>query len=129
LQYSRHRKAIERMYTDRATISREIESESPSGETKQTQAAVYENQLCRISQKALSQNAQSEAQNDVRYETKLFIAPELDIRQGDGIDIARGQIRNGVWSPLAGKILTYTAGEPFPYSTHQEISVQRRGYA
>jgi len=118
MQYSRHRKAIERMYTDRATISREIESESPSGETKLTQAAVFEDQPCRISQKALSQNTQSEAQNDVRYETKLFIAPELDIRQGDSIDIVRGSV-----------MLHYTAGEPFPYTTHQEISVQRRGYA
>jgi hypothetical protein len=116
-----HRHAIERMYTDRATIMRVVETQKESGETVQSigPVAVYEEEPCYLSQIALGKNSQTEAQNDVLYESKLFIAPELVIKQGDVIEVTR-----------AGRLFVYTAGEPFPpYSSHQELSLQRRGYA
>lgn len=106
------------MYEDRATISRHMEIEKPSGETVEALAPIYTDQPCRISQKSLGSNDQTEAQNQIQYEIKLFISPELDIRQGDAIEVARGSV-----------IRTYTAGEPFLYPTHQEISLQRKEYA
>ncbi len=120
MNYSQHRAAIESLYEDRATISRYIETKVGSGATKLSKdpVPVYADQPCRISQKALGTNDQTEAQNNVRYETKLFIAPELEIKQGDLIDIARGSVTR-----------SYTAGEPFPYWSHQEISLERRGYS
>jgi hypothetical protein len=87
-------------------------------ETKQVLQPVHVDRPCRISQRALGTNGQTEAQNDIRYETKLFIAPELEIRQGDSIEVTRG-----------GVMRRYTAGEPFVYSTHQEVSLQRKGWA
>ncbi|WP_254777654.1 ABC transporter ATP-binding protein [Paenibacillus naphthalenovorans] len=123
LNVSQHRKAIERMYTDRATISRHIEIQKPSGETVLTPdpIPVYTDQPCYLSQTGFAKNDQTEAQNDIQYEAKLFIAPELIIQQGDIVAVTRGS---------TGRIWVYTAGEPFPpYSTHQEISLQREGYA
>lgn len=118
--YSKHHRAIERMYTDRATIRRYVETTASSGETKLSEEPepIYVDQPCRISQMMLGKNAQSEAQNVTLYEMKLFIAPEIVIKQGDEIDVTRGSV-----------VYHCQAGEPFSYSTHQEVSLQRRGYA
>ena len=119
MNLTRHRRAIERMYTDRATIYRHQPVKDP--ETKTTKLVpqpVYTDQPCRISQRALGQNNQTEAQNEIRYETKLFIAPEVEIRQGDLLEVTRGTVTR-----------RYTAGEPFLYSTHQEVSIQREEWA
>lgn len=124
MSVSRYRRAIERMYTDRCTISRHQSVKDPvTKETKQVPQPVYEDQPCRISQRALGTNGQTEAQNNIAYETKLFIAPELEIRQGDVIEVVRGEVTRG------GVMRRYTAGEPFVYSTHQEVSLQRKGWA
>lgn len=116
IPYHANRQAIEQLYEDRATISRHMEYEDPvTRETKQGLQPVYENQPCRISQRALGTNAQTEAVNQIAYETKLFISPDVDIRQGDVIEVTRGSAKR-----------TYTAGEPFLYPTHQEVSLQRK---
>lgn len=119
MNLSRHRRAIERLYTDRCMISRhEKVKDSVTKETKLVPVPIYEDQPCRISQRALGTNQQSEAQNDIAYETKLFISPEIEIKQGDLLEVTRGAVTR-----------KYTAGEPFPYPTHQEISLQREEWA
>lgn len=119
MDLTRHRRAIEKMYTDRATVYRHQQVKDPvTKETRLIPQPVYTDQPCRISQRALAQNGQTEAQNNIAYETKLFIAPELGIRQGDSIEVTR----NGVTRQ-------YTAGEPFLYSTHQEVSLMRKEWA
>lgn len=129
MNLTKHRQAIERMYTDRCTISRPTKSKDPTTkETKLLPVQIYADQPCRLSQKQQAQNGQTEAQNDVRYESKLFISPELDIRQGDEIEVTRGHLTAAGWMPIAAP-RQYQAGEPFPYPTHQEISLQRRDYA
>lgn len=110
----RYRLALERTYTDRLTVQR-IEKVKVNGETKQHLVTVYTDQPCRISQKSLGTNGQTESVNRIAYETKLFLAPELEIKQGDTLTVTRGHITR-----------TYTAGEPFPYPSHQEISIQRK---
>lgn len=117
--FERHRKAIEKLYTDRTTIYRYEKVKDPiSHETKLVPVPVYSDQPCRISQKALGSNGQTEAQNDITYETKLFVAPELEIKQGDVLEVTRGTVTR-----------KYTAGEPFLYPTHQEVSIQRKEWA
>ncbi|OAJ75829.1 ABC transporter ATP-binding protein [Brevibacillus sp. SKDU10] len=120
MNYAKHRMALERMYEDRATVKRITETETPWGETKvETEPTIiYEDQPCRLSQKALGTNGQTATVNQVVYETKLFISPDIVILQGDEIEVTgRGVTR------------TYTAGEPFLYPTHQEISIQRKDKA
>jgi hypothetical protein len=119
MNLERHRRVIERLYTDRATIYRYVPVKDPvTKETKLVLQAVYSDQPCRISQRVLGQNNQTEAQNEIRYETKLFIAPEVEIRQGDLLEVTRGNVTR-----------RYTAGEPFVYPTHQEVSIQRKEWA
>jgi hypothetical protein len=123
INYTQHRAAIETLYEDRAIISRYLETEELSGETKLSvnPVPVYTDQPCKLSQSGLSKNNQTEAQNDIGYEAKLFIAPEILIHQGDIIEITRA-VNGSKW--------TYTAGEPFPpYWSHQEVNLERRGYA
>lgn len=120
INYARHRRAVEKLYEDTCTVSRTAApSKKASGETKLGQPQViHESKPCRLSQKALSVNSQTEAANNVAYETKLFIEPELEIKQGDTITVTH-----------YGRTQSYTAGEPFIYSSHQEISLQREGKA
>ncbi|WPS88609.1 ABC transporter ATP-binding protein [Brevibacillus halotolerans] len=115
MNYAKHRMAIERMYEDKATIKRPVKSKTEWKETVFKPEEVYTDQPCRISQKTLGTNGQTTTVNQVVYETKLFISPDIVILQGDEIEITgRGVTR------------TYTAGEPFLYPTHQEISIQRK---
>lgn len=119
INYAKHQRAIEKLYEDTCTISRYSQVRDPvTGETILEYAPIYIDQPCRISQRTLGTNGQTEAQNDVQYETKLFISPALEIKQGDEIEVTRGNSTQ-----------KYQAGEPFPYPTHQEISIQRRDRA
>lgn len=129
VNYDRHRAAIERLYEDRATIKRHGKSRKPSGETTLGLVVIHEDQPCRLSQKQLAVNGQTEAQNDIAYDAKLFISPDLEIRQGDDVVVTRGKNTATGWQPI-GAAVTYTAGEPFPpYPTHQELNLSRRGTA
>lgn len=115
VNYATHRRIIERLYEDRCTIARVIEVKMPWGETRFERQVIASNIPCRISQRALATNNQDETVNVIDYETKLFIAPNIEIRQGDEIEVTRGLITR-----------KYTAGEPFVYPSHQEVSLQRR---
>lgn len=119
LNYEKYRSKIERMYVDHADIYRYEKVKNPETMVDETKlVAKYEDIPCRISQRALATVNQTEAQNNIAYETKLFISPDLEINQGDLIKISR----NGVER-------RYEAGEPFLYPTHQEVSLQRREWA
>lgn len=119
INYKRHRREIERLYEDKCTIYRyEKVTDPETEETTLKPVSVYSDQPCRISQKTLGTNSQTEAQNDIRYETKLFVAPELIIKQGDMLEVTRRTITR-----------KYEAGEPFPYQSHQEVSIQRKEWA
>lgn len=122
INYRRHRRQIERLYEDKVTISRHINVKDPvTKESKQEAQPIYEDQPCKLSQTGLPRNGQTEAQNDVRYDAKLFIAPELEIKQGDLIAVTR---------KATGRTEKYAAGEPFPpYSSHQEVYLERKDWA
>ncbi|MDU5141068.1 MAG: ABC transporter ATP-binding protein [Paenibacillus dendritiformis] len=112
-----YRSVLETNYTDRMTIFR-MQDGKRGGETVLTLEEVSVSLPCRISQTGLAKNQQTSVQNDIRYDAKLFCAPEWDIRQGDTIDVTRG-----------ARTRRYIAGEPFPYDTHQEVGLQRKDRA
>ena len=119
IDYSAHRRAIERLYTDVVDIYRyENVKDTNTGVTRKEAILKYEKQPCRISQRALAATNQTEAQNNINYEPKLFISPELVLTQGDLVRAARGSVER-----------RYEAGEPFIYPTHQEALLQRRDWA
>lgn len=118
INYNKHREALERLYEDRATIKRHGEVEKPTGETALGLGTISEDQPCRLSQKSLAANGQTDVENDISYETKLFIAPEVEVLQGDVVEVTKH-----------GHTVTYVAGEPFRYPTHQEVNLSRKGAA
>jgi hypothetical protein len=122
IDYNRYRTAIEQMYEDTVTISRHDNVKDPgTKETKQELVPIYENQPCKLSQTGLARNGQTEDANNVAYDAKLFIAPDLEIKQGDVVAITRA---------ATGRVALYTAGDPFPpYQSHQEINLTFKAWA
>lgn len=112
--YAKHRRKLEKLYEDKCNISRWVTIKKPNGASGKELQVVLSDQPCRISQKALGANSQTETKNNIAYETKLFISPDVEIKQGDVINVTRN-----------GTIRKYNAGEAFIYPTHQEISIQR----
>lgn len=117
--YAKYRQRLETMYEDLVTVQRYGDVELPgSGETVPGEYPVHTAVPCRISQKALGTNGQTESVNNIAYETKMFISPDVGMQQGDKCIVTRGSLTR-----------EYTAGEPFLYPTHQEISLQREDEA
>lgn len=123
INYRRHRRQVERLYEDRAAISRLVDlGKDPVTKEQMTERqTICEDQPCKLSQTGLARNGQTEAQNDLQYDAKLFIAPEIEIKQGDLIAVTRAS---------TGRVEKYTAGEPFPpYKSHQEVSLTAKEWA
>lgn len=115
------RKAIESAYNCTCTIRAYEKHKDPI--KKETKLGInpipkYENKSCRVSKKNLSKNNQTDTVNLVIYEQKLFIAPELEINQGDEIEVTK-----------LGVTTKYNAGEGFIYGTHQEVILSKEGKA
>lgn len=105
------RKAIEMLYKDTCTIYEKQKVIDPITHTTTfKEVAVHENIKCRLSFSSISVVGNEEAPSKAQT-TKLFIAPEIDIKPGSKISINR-----------QGKTLDYKrSGEPAIYSNHQEI--------
>ncbi|WP_283591339.1 hypothetical protein [Clostridium butanoliproducens] len=117
------RKAIESLYDCTCNICGYEKYKDPI--TKETKTGInpvpkYENQPCKISKQSLSKNNQSDTVNQVTYELKLFTAPEVNIKQGDEIEVTNKNLN------ITTK---YKAGEGFPYNTHQEVILNKEGNA
>ena len=114
------RKAIEGLYTGRCTVSeyKPVRDEI-SKITKNKEVAVLKDVPCRLSFKNIS-SADLNYGNAVTQEVKLFVSPEVDIKDGSKITVTQ----NGV-------AVDYTrSGEPAVYSSHKEIVLELfRGWA
>lgn len=118
---SRYRRAIERLYTGRMTVTerRGIKDDT----TKRTDfkdVVVCADIPCRLSYSGAPVNTAANGAYRVEQEIKLFCAPELDIKAGSKITVTQ----NGVTR-------TYIhGGKSAVYSTHREISLElEREYA
>ncbi|MNW41161.1 hypothetical protein D3C74_182900 [compost metagenome] len=123
INYNKYRAVIEQMYEDTTTISRLVDlGKDPIKREKiEGRQEIHVDQPCKLSQTSLAKNGQTEAQNDIHYNAKLFIAPELEIMQGDLIAVTR---------KATGRVEKYVAGKPFPpYPSHQEINLTVKDWA
>ena len=113
------KKQYEKLYTDTANVYRYSKTTTTAGATRTGigSTPTISNMKCRISQKDLNSPIQSQTQteNNISYEIKLFCSPDIEIKTGDRIEVTRN-----------GKVIkTYESGEPFPYLTHQELLLYR----
>ncbi|WP_337033205.1 ABC transporter ATP-binding protein [Paenibacillus illinoisensis] len=115
IDYAKYRRQLETMYNDRMTVQRSEKVKKPNGATgAEVWKTIHQDQPCFISQSGLGSNNQTDTTNDISYSAKLFVSPEVEIKQGDKLAVTRG-----------GLTREYTAGEPFIYPTHQEINLDR----
>jgi hypothetical protein len=110
------RAAIETTYDGLCTVTEfgTIKDPITKREVSQ-QAVVLLNQPCALSQSSLPSTNQTDVANEINYDAKLFIAPEIVIMPGNGIHVEQ----DGMSYKFE------QAGEPFIYTTHQEIKLKR----
>lgn len=111
------RKMLEKTYYDTVNVYKNIKVKE-NGKTKHSRELVYENQKCAISKNNLATNNQSDSVNNINYTVTLFIAPEVEIKQGYLLEVKH-----------MGQTQKYVAGEPFIYVTHQEVILLREDRA
>lgn len=110
------RVALEATYEDSATILRAQDAQDGSL-TRQEETPVYQAVSCGLSRGGSDSSGQTAMQNNIDYDATLFLAPELDIRPGDRVEVTRF----GVMYSFA------VEGRPPVYATHQEVRLKERG--
>lgn len=109
------RKAIESLYDGKCTI---IEHQKIKKENKSTgfqEVVVLADVPCRLSFKTITNTNQTEtAASAVVQITKVFLAPEIQVKPGSKLTITQNDVTTEYKS----------SGEPAFYSTHQEIVLE-----
>lgn len=116
-----HRKALEETYDGVCTIYERKPQEDPeTGDTVFKEVQVWENIPCHLSYSSMPATGESDSGAAVTQVTKLFLAPEAEIKPGSRIEITQQGV-TGSYS---------RSGKPAVYSSHQEIElVLFGGYA
>ena len=115
------RKAIESTYTGICTVS-EYQSvkDEKTGITRQRDVVVAERLPCRLSFESKTAAMPSETVSAVAQVVRLFIAPEITVKNGSKVTVTQ----NGITTEYAA------SGVPAVYITHQEIMLELfRGWA
>lgn len=109
------RTAIESTYEGLCTVSEMTDVKDPvTGKTRQQSVPVLIDEPCALSQFSLPAATQTVASDQVSYDVKLFISPDVLIKPGSRIAV----VQNGM--VFEGE----QAGKPFRYATHQEIKLK-----
>lgn len=115
------RKAIESTYDRECDI---IEYQAVVNQknkrTENKEIVVLEKKTCRLSYETISNTNETEMQNNTSQKIKLFIAPEITIKEGSKIVVRKG---NSIE-------IFKNSGIPARYDTHQEIILENfKGWA
>jgi hypothetical protein len=109
------RKIIESMYDGTCTITEHQKVKKENKSTGFQDVVVLESEPCRLSFKTISNtNHTDTAASAVTQITKVFLAPEIQVKPGSKLTITQNGVTNEYKS----------SGEPAIYSTHQEIILE-----
>lgn len=113
--YAMQRKAIESLYVGTCNVIERRAIKDPiTHVTTQEEVVALDNQPCKLSFERITSAHQTSAAAVVTQSTKLFIAPEIDIKPGSKIVVTQ-----------RGRTETYTrSGQPAYFSSHQEIQLE-----
>ena len=107
------------MYHDCADVYRlrQVQAADGSDDYAEEETPVYEKLPCKLSQygKSLTTDKTERATN-VFIDLRLCCDPAVDIRANDRVVVLR-----------EGRPMEFVAGVSFPYPTHQEIVLRRKG--
>lgn len=119
------RMALETTYEDLADIERETVEADEFNLARKVLKPVETGVICALSRGG-DQSAQTEAQQNLRYDFKLFLPPETDIKAGDTVKVYRfGRFMQTADEPLTFEVI----GLPLRYLTHTEATVKAVGIA
>ena len=109
------RKAIESMYDGTCTIIERQKVKLPNKSTGFKDIVVLEDIPCRLSFKTITNPNQAETGvSAVVQVTKVFIAPEIQVKPGSKLTIMQNDVTTEYKS----------SGQPAIYTTHQEIELE-----
>ena len=107
------RKAIESRYEGLCDITIK-ETKRVNGVTKTVDTVYAKEQPCRLSYQTVGAASQSDTKATAFQEIRLFIAPEIDIKDGAKITVTQN-----------GQTNTYKrSGKPLIYKYHQEVLLE-----
>ena len=112
-QVVKARKAIEKMYVHTCTIVIKDKVKQKDYSTKLVDKVLIEDQPCRISFSNIYTVNESSHSGLKQQTIKLFIAPEINIKEGSKIIVNHDGIES----------LFSKSGVPAVYPTHQEINL------
>lgn len=114
-QVVKARKAIESMYDGTCTIIERQKVKLPNKSTGFKDIVVLEDIPCRLSFKTITNTTQAETGvSAVVQVTKVFIAPEIQVKPGSKLTITQNDVTTEYKS----------SGQPAIYTTHQEIELE-----
>lgn len=114
-QVVKARKAIESMYDGTCTIIERQKVKLPNKSTGFMDIVVLEDIPCRLSFKTITNTNQTETGvSAVVQVTKVFIAPEIQVKPGSKLTITQNDVTTEYKS----------SGQPAIYTTHQEIELE-----
>ena len=108
------RKAIESLYDGKCTITEHQKVKKENKSTGFQDVVVHEDVACRLSFKSINNTNQTDAASAVVQITKVFLAPEIQVKPGSKLTITQNDVTTEYKS----------SGEPAFYSTHQEIVLE-----
>lgn len=109
------RASLESTYEGLATVMEKRDVKDPAtGKTRQQPVVVLTDEPCALSQTSLSAATQTVTANQIDYDAKLFISPDVFIQPGSRITVTQnGMLFEGEQT-----------GKAFRYPTHQEIKLK-----
>ncbi|WP_023987539.1 hypothetical protein [Paenibacillus polymyxa] len=117
---SMERMLLEMTYTGVCRVEGQTTYKDPvTGVERPRKGVIFDNQPCALSQASLPSAQQTDTNNDVAYDGKLFIAPDISIPSGSRIFVTQDGMNYEFQQ----------SGEPFIYPTHQEVKMKRVGKA
>lgn len=111
-----HADILATQYTHSMDIRGWVEYEKPNGATDSDERQKATAVPCSLSVSTSRNTNQTDAQNDIVYDSMIFCRPEVDVQAGDTLTVT---LENGVQR-------TFTAGEPMYYPSHLEVPVTRK---
>ena len=109
------RKAIESLYDGKCTITEHQKVKKENKSTAFVDVVVLEDEPCRLSFKTINNTSQTDnAASAVVQITKVFLAPEIQVKPGSKLTITQNNVTTEYKS----------SGKPAVYSTHQEIVLE-----
>ena len=109
------RKAIESLYNGKCTITEHQKVKKENKSTGFQDVVVLKNQPCRLSFKTINNtNKTDTTASAVVQITKVFLAPEIQVKPGSKLTITQNNVTTEYKS----------SGQPAFYGTHQEIVLE-----